>query len=229
MAEPAPQTLNHFALLTAELAYWRLDPGERHALRASWLRSLRGSADAVHLYQSYPMQASNDLIVWSALPAEESQVAAGFFARFAAAMVPVRQYFTLRDTLWGFTRPSQYTKVRSAQEIDPFASERRPYLIMYPFVKTSEWYLKSREERQEMMGAHIKVGKQYPAITQLLLYSFGLQDQEFVVVYETEDLIPFLNLVNALRSTQARIYTKRDYPLYTGLHQSGDATLDAWL
>jgi chlorite dismutase len=229
MAEQTPQTLNHFALLSFQESYWRLKPEERCGLRQRWLGELRQAADILHLYQVYPAEAGVDLLVWSALRGEDPATAQGYFGRFAAAMAPFRAQITLRDTLWGFTRPSQYTKVRSAQEIDPFGPERQPYLVMYPFVKTTEWYLKSREERQEMMGGHIKVGKQYPEITQLLLYSFGLQDQEFVVVYETADLVRFLNLVNELRSTEARRYTQRDYPLHTGFHQPDDQALSAWL
>jgi chlorite dismutase len=79
-----------------------------------------------------------------------------------------------------------------------------------------------------MMAGHIKVGKQYPEITQLLLYSFGLQDQEFVVVYETADLGRFLGLVHELRGTEARKYTERDWPLHLGLCQTPEA-LDRWL
>ena len=40
--------------------------------------------------------------------------------------------------------------------------------------------LMDRETRQGMMNEHIRVGRQYPEISQLLLYSTGLQDQEFV-------------------------------------------------
>lgn len=229
MAEQTPQTLNHFALLTFQESYWRMSAEERCALRQRWLHELGDVADALHLYQVYPSQVGTDLIAWSALRAEEPSAARDFFGRFAAAMAPFRSHIVLKDTLWGFTQPSQYTKARSTQEVDPFGSERSPYLIMYPFVKTSEWYLKSREERQAMMGSHIKVGKQYPEITQLLLYSFGLQDQEFVVVYETQDLLRFLGLVNELRSTEARLYTQRDYPLHTGFHQPDEPALAAWL
>ncbi len=229
MAEQTPQTLNHFALLSFQESYWRLKTEERRAMRQHWLRELSEAAEALHVYQVYPSQVGTDLIAWSAVSAQEPSAARDFFGRFAAAMAPFRSYIALRDTLWGFTQPSQYTKARSTQEIDPFGGERMPYLIMYPFVKTSEWYLKSREERQAMMGAHIKVGKQYPEITQLLLYSFGLQDQEFVVVYETHDLTRFLSLVNELRSTEARRYTQRDYPLHTGFHQPDEQTLAAWL
>jgi chlorite dismutase len=155
-------------------------------------------------------------------------VPAHFFTRFAAATNPYRQFIRPQSILWGFTQPSQYTKTRSAQEIDPFDSPRAPYLIVYPFVKTVSWYLMSREARQGMMNEHIRIGKQYPEIKQLLLYSFGLQDQEFIVVYETADLSQFSNLVYELRSSEARRYTERDTPLFTAIYHPAEETLDLW-
>lgn len=97
---------------------------------------------------------------------------------------------------------------------------------MYPFVKTTDWYLMSKDARQGMMNEHIRVGKQYPAIRQWLLYAFGLQDQEFVVVYEAEDLVLFSDLVQALRGTEARRYTLRDTPIFTALYRPLEAALD---
>jgi chlorite dismutase len=229
MPEQTPQTLNHFALFSFQDSYWRMKPEERCGLRQRWLGELRQASQVMHLYQAFAAESGADLVVWSALNGEDRGAPQGYFGRFAAAMAPFRAHIALRETLWGFTRPSQYTKTRSTQEIDPFGAERKPYLVMYPFVKTTDWYLKSREERGQMMGGHIKVGKQYPEITQLLLYSFGLQDQEFVVVYETEDLMQFLNLVNELRSTEVRRYTQRDYPLHTGFYQPDEQALSAWL
>lgn len=152
-----------------------------------------------------------------------------FFTQWAASARDMRRYVSVRDVLWGYTRPSQYTKSRSTQEVDPFGGARQPFLMVYPFVKTSDWYQLDRERRQAMMGGHIKIGKQYEDITQLLLYSFGLQDQEFVVVYETADPRRFLGLVNELRSTEARVYTERDSPLHTGVYQADDAALEQWL
>ncbi|MEP6572059.1 MAG: chlorite dismutase family protein [Gemmatimonadota bacterium] len=229
MAEQTSQTLNHFALFSFHDEWWRLPEVERRGRRQDWLGRMCGVTSSVHLYQTQGMQAGTDLLVWSALDSAAPEAPARFFGGYAAALWPLRGYATQRDVLWGFTRPSQYTKVRSTQEIDPFAVQRCPYLVMYPFVKTTDWYLKSREERQEMMGAHIKVGKQYPDITQLLLYSFGVQDQEFVVVYETTDLLRFSSLVSDLRGTEVRRYTQRDYPLYTGIFQPDTQALDAWL
>ena len=79
-----------------------------------------------------------------------------------------------------------------------------------------------------MMNEHIRIGKQYPEITQLLLYSFGLQDQEFIVVYEMDDLAQFSDLVYELRDSEARRFTERDTPLYTGIYHSAEETLALW-
>lgn len=234
MPELTPRTLNHFAFFKFKDNYFSLSSGERKEFHNSLLAGLRGAVDHsvgasnLDAYQVYPAQTNADLLVWSALEAEAPAVAAGFFERFARTTNPHRHLVEAVHTLWGFTKPSQYTKTRSTQEIDPFAAERMPYLVVYPFVKTVDWYLLSREARQGMMNEHIKVGKQYPEITQLLLYSFGLQDQEFIVVYETDDLGHFSDLVYELRDTEARRYTQRDTPLYTAVYHPAEETLSLW-
>jgi chlorite dismutase len=121
-----------------------------------------------------------------------------------------------------------YARGQSAQEIDALEGERQPYLVVYPFVKTTNWYLLSRDVRQGMMNEHIRIGKQYEDIKQLLLYSFGLQNQEFVVVYETDDLPRFSDLVNELRNTEARRYTLQDPPVFTAVYHPAEETFALW-
>ncbi len=229
MPEQTPTTLNHFALIRFTGAYWALEAGARVAARRAWIAALRGSCEALHLYQVSGLEAGSDLLIWSARRGGDPGATAAFFAAWAQATAPVRALVEVRETLWGFSKPSQYTKTRSTQELDPFASARRAYLFVYPFVKTAAWYLTDREARQRMMAGHIKIGKQYEDITQLLLYSYGLQDQEFVVVYETHDPLRFLGLVQELRGTEARAYTLRDAPLHAGLLQRDEEALASWL
>jgi chlorite dismutase len=224
----AERTLNHFACLSFTDAYWALSSAERAGFREGWLAALRDAAPRVDLYQIFPARADTDILVWSALPADEGCDAAGFFERFARAVNPQRRLIRPTSTLWGFTRPSQYSRGRSPQEIDPFATERKPYLVGYPFVKTIDWYLMSRDVRQGMMNEHIRIGHQYPEIKQLLLYSFGLQDQEFIVVYETDDLVKFSDLVTELRGAEGRRYTQRDTPVFTGVYHPAEETLALW-
>jgi len=97
--------------------------------------------------------------------------------------------------------------------------ERGKYLIVYPFTKTAEWYLFSKATRQGMMNEHIKVGHEYAHIKQILVHSTGLDDQEFMVAYEAEDLAEFQSLVIDLRSTDGRAYTASDTPIYTCVHR----------
>lgn len=220
------RTFNHFALFAFKDAYWSLHTDERAEFHRKWLAALCDSAQKVDVFQG--TEHDVDLVVWSALTVADSRDAAVFFEKFTRALTPFRHLVEPRDSLWGFTRPSQYSKARSKQEIDPFSDERKPYLVIYPFSKTTEWYLMSREARQGMMNEHIRIGKQYEDISQLLLYSFGLQNQEFVVVYETDDMTRFSDLVNELRDTEARRYTLRDTPLHTAIYHPAEETFALW-
>lgn len=220
------RTLNHYSLISFKESYWSLSSEARERFHKELLNGLCSAAQNVDIFQS--TETGIDLIIWSALMADDRQDAARFFEKYARATNPYRHLIDLKDSLWGFTRPSQYSKARSKQEIDPFAETRKPYLIIYPFSKTTEWYLMSREARQGMMNEHIRLGKQYDDISQLLLYSFGLQNQEFVVVYETNDLTRFSDLVNELRDTEARRYTLRDTPLHTAIYHPAEETLRLW-
>jgi chlorite dismutase len=228
MTDASASTLSHFAFFQFEGRYFDLPRAEREGVNRSFLNNLRQNADCVQIYQVYPTQAGIDFLVWSTIEAASPVAPGEFFTGFARATNPFRQWIAPRSTLWGMTKPSQYSKARSAQEIDPLSPERAPYLIIYPFSKNSDWYLMSREARQGMMNEHIRIGKQYTEIKQLLLYSFGLQDQEFVVVYDTADLALFSDLVYELRDTEARRYTLRDTPLYTAIYHPAEETLALW-
>ena len=91
------------------------------------------------------------------------------------------------------------------------------YLFIYPFVKTRDWYRLPKEKRQELMDEHIRVGHKYPSVKLNTTYSFGLDDQEFVLAFETDQPADFLDLVMELRETEASRYTLRDTPVFTCL------------
>jgi len=226
MAEQTPRTLNHFALFSFTDTYWLMNENAKASFHEHWLAGLGAVATNFDIYQNTDSKA--DLLTWCAVNAEEPCAVSDFFEKWATITTPYRHLIRPVDSLWGFTHPSQYTKARSAQEIDPFATTRSTYLVAYPFSKTAEWYLMSRESRQGMMNEHIRIGKQYEEIKQLLLYSFGLQDQEFVVVYETDDLLRFSDLVNELRDTEARRYTLKDTPVYTAIYHPAPHTMAVW-
>ncbi|HEX9162371.1 MAG TPA: chlorite dismutase family protein [Thermoanaerobaculia bacterium] len=129
------------------------------------------------------------------------------------------RYLEVPHSYLAMTKHSQYVDdhVHEAQEgrrlrIVP---GKRPFLFVYPFVKTRDWYLLSKEERQRIMNEHIAIGHKYPRVKINTTYSFGLDDQDFVVAFEAESPAEFLDLVQDLRETESSKYTARDTPMYT--------------
>src|SRR2546421_11038483 len=98
-------------------------------------------------------------------------------------------------------------------------SEAR-YLFVYPFIKTRAWYMLPRPERQTMMDEHVRIGRKYPSIRLNTTYSYGLDDQEFIVAFEGDNPADFLDLVMELRESQASAYTLRDTPTFTCVQMS---------
>src|SRR3954469_2874875 len=121
------------------------------------------------------------------------------------------------------TKPSEYSD-ESRLEVRPAHSK---YLFVYPFVKTREWYRLPAGERWKIMQEHIAIGREYPQIDLNTSYSFGLDDQEFVVAFETDEPAAFLDLVQRLRTTEASAYTKRDTPTFTCVSASVERALSA--
>src|ERR687894_770934 len=121
------------------------------------------------------------------------------------------------------TKPSEYSD-ESRLEVRPQHSK---YLFVYPFVKTREWYGVDPKERWRIMQEHIRVGKEYPDVDLNTSYSFGLDDQEFVVAFETDEPARFLDLVQRLRTTEASSFTLRDTPTFTCVAMSVERALNA--
>ena len=226
-SEPERQ-LSHYGFFRFTDLHWQEERENRRRFLEQLSDEIPELAERVHLYRIYPTRPDVDLMIWSASSVGNPSNAGDFFVRFGSRTVKWRKHLKPVDALWGFTRPSTYSTGKSAQELDPFTSERGPYLIVYPFAKTAEWYLMSREARQGMMNEHIRIGREYLEIRQLLLYSTGLQDQEFVVVYETENLAYFSELVTSLRDTEGRKYTLRDTPIYTAAYSPLENIVSEW-
>ena len=103
----------------------------------------------------------------------------------------------------------------------------RRYLFVYPFVKTRAWYRLSADERQRQMSEHIAMGHRYPGVKINTTYSFGLDDQEFVVAFESNSVADFLDLVHEMRGSEASTHTVRDVPSFTCISMDIDEVLSA--
>jgi chlorite dismutase len=100
------------------------------------------------------------------------------------------------------------------------------YLFVYPFVKSKAWYRLTQHARQGMMDEHIEIGHKYPTVRLNTTYSFGLDDQEFVLAFESDKPEHFVDLVMELRHSEATSYTVRDTPTFTCVHRELEEVLD---
>lgn len=133
------------------------------------------------------------------------------------------KHCTMPHSYLAMTRPSEYT----GDERPALRLSGGKYLFVYPFVKRREWYMLPYEKRSQMMREHIETGRRYPSITINTSYSFGLDDQEFVVAFEGDDPGEFLDLVMELRSSAASSYTERDTPIFTCISMPVERMLNA--
>lgn len=128
-------------------------------------------------------------------------------------------YLTIPHSYLAMTRRSPYIDEHRHEGQEGRSGVTRPrgskYLVVYPFWKTRPWYRLPLEERQKMMSTHFQIGHKYPSVKINTGYSFGLDDQEFVVAFETDAPGDFLDLVTELRETEASLYTLRDTPIFT--------------
>jgi chlorite dismutase len=173
-------------------------------------------------YSSIGLEPGVDVLLWRMAPSIEA------LERSAAGLLRsgLGRWLGVTNSFIGRIGPSLYVRKPTDQEQSLFDGERSRYLIVYPFTKSTDWYLLSKEARQGVMNEHMRVGHAYPQVRQALAYSFGLDSQDFVVAYETDDLVAFGDLVRALRSTESRRSTVSDNPILLGVHRPLDEILD---
>jgi chlorite dismutase len=111
--------------------------------------------------------------------------------------------------------------------LGPRAGADSKYLIVYPMWKKREWYRLPEEERMRVMRDHIAVARRFTGIETNTSYSFGLDDQEFVVAFDADDPSEFLDLVQELRGTESSAYTESETPIFTCISASVERALDA--
>ncbi len=197
-------------------AWRRLEAAQRRSTADSFVDALApGDGVLTETYSLIGLKPGIDLLVWQMAPSIDrlEEEAARLLRSGLGSWLTVREAFT------GLVGDSQYVARPTSQEQSLFEGERSRYLVVYPFTKATEWYLLPREIRQGSMNEHMRVGHGYPQVRQLLAYSFGLDDQDFLVAYETDDLPAFSALVRELRATEGRRSTVSDTPILLGVHR----------
>ena len=208
---------------------WRRLSPERRAESKRELAAVVDELAAATMLRSYSlvgMRGDADFMLWQASDSlEEVQQAA---SRLWGT--ELGGYLEMAHSYLAMTRRSQYVGRHRHQGQEGARLRVSPgdgrYLFVYPFVKTRDWYLLPEEERQAMMDEHIRVGHKYPSVRINTSYSFGLDDQEFVVAFDSDSPSDFLDLVMELRGIEGSRYTLRDTPIFTCIGLPIEQVLD---
>jgi len=215
--ETQPRQFVNFVFYKLDPAWRRLPKEERERGLQEWRATYHEfrARFLIYPYTLFGLRADCDLMLWRiSYRIEDFQEMSTALARtgLGAYLLPAYSYLSM-------TKRSVYVDhhVHEGQEgtrLEIHVADAK-YLVVYPFVKKREWYLLTKHARQGMMNEHIEIGHKYPTVKLNTTYSFGLDDQEFVVAFETDHLAHFLDLVQELRETEASRYTERDTPIFT--------------
>jgi chlorite dismutase len=235
-AAPAPeQPKRKQPRQIVRFTFYKLDPQWQrlpHEVREQGKEQLKQSYEAfgrqalIRSYGLYGLRSDCDFMLWQATYDVEDLRAFSSQIRRSA----IGPYLQEVRSFLSMTKRSVYVGKNARGAHDPrlvITLEDKPYLFVYPFVKTRPWYVLPLEERKRMMNEHIRIGVKYPNIKINTTYSFGLDDQEFVVAFESDSIADFLDLVQELRESEASQYTLRDTPMFTCVAQSLDDILEA--
>ncbi len=189
---------------------WRRLPGEqRERDKREFMAACEDFADG-HLLQSFSLVGTRgDAELLLVSEAENLERIHEFHVVLAQS--GLMKWSQITHSFLGMRKSSEYSE---DERTSPRAF-RGKYVFVYPFVKSREWYGMPAEQRWRIMQGHIQVGREYPGVDNHTTYSFGLDDQEFVVAFDTDDVGTFLDLVQRLRTTEAsRLHGPRHAELH---------------
>jgi chlorite dismutase len=223
-----PRQFVNFTFYRARPEWRLLSNDDKQNFRQDFVKTVNEfrSALLMHSYSTIGLRTNVDFMIWRIgydLEPMQEMTARLNKTEMAKYIEPSQSFLSM-------TKRSMYIDKDNPDHVEDrlhIIPGKSQYLFVYPFVKTREWYSRPAETRQEMMDEHIRIGSKYRSVKLHTTYSFGLDDQEFVVAFETDYPADFLDLVQELRETKASSYTLRDTPMFTCRQRSLSECLEA--
>lgn len=165
-------------------------------------------------YDVSGLRADADIMVWwHSSSSDALQDAYGLFRKTALGrhLEPVWSQMALH-------RPAEFN--RSHLPAFLAGEEARPYICVYPFIRSYDWYVLPDEERRAMLAEHGRMARPYPDVRANTVASFALGDYEWMLAFEADELHRIVDLMRDLRASKARLFVREEVPFYTGRRRS---------
>ncbi|NTW42753.1 MAG: chlorite dismutase family protein [Cellulomonadaceae bacterium] len=162
------------------------------------------------IYDVSAMRADADLLLWLHGDSAEALQAAVRQLRRSAELAPL----TSTWSAMGVHRPAEFSADHAPAYMR--GAPPLPWVTVYPFVRSYEWYVLPLDERRAMLGQHGRMGRDYPQVQANTIASFALGDYEWLLALEAEQLTDLVDLMRHLRATEARRHVREEIPFFTG-------------
>src|SRR2546423_13428353 len=217
---PEHRQVVRYAFYKLDPAWRRLPPERQTAAKAEFAATIESFHGRLMLrpYGLVGIRGDCDVLLWQVAEDLDALVE----LQTALNRTDLGAYLSIPYSYLAMTRRSIYefpAEPQHEQRLVIKPSEAK-YLFVYPFIKNRPWYALPKAERQRMMDEHVRIGRKYPTIRLNTTYSYGLDDQEFIVAFEGDNPGEFLDLVMELRESEASSYTLRDTPTLTCVQMS---------
>ena len=155
-------------------------------------------------------RADADLMVWTLANDAESLQAAYHALRRSA----LGDYLEPVWSVVAVHRPAEFNRLHVPSCFAGFAP--RPWLTVYPFVRSYDWYYLDNEHRSKMLYEHGMAGREYPDVVASTLSSFALGDYEWILAFEADELHRLVDVMHHQRGVRARLHVREETPFFTG-------------
>ncbi len=225
-----PRQFLNYAFFKLDPAFRRLSPQVKAEAKAelarscqSWLDSPKERGRILRSYSLVGTRGDADLMLWRIAFSLEDFNA----AQAALNRTVLGGYLSQPYSLLSLQKRSQYVnRIEGSGHGLEILPGQGKYLFVYPFIKTRPWYGLSPHARQGMMDEHILASGPFKGVRLNTSYSYGIDDQEFVVAFDSDYPQEFVDLVGRLRYTEASGYTLRDTPMFSCLRKELSEALD---
>jgi chlorite dismutase len=212
----APRQFLQYAFYRLDPAFRRLPADAKAAARSEFAALIDSWSDRpdliVRTYSLVGLRADCDLMIW------RISNDLGCFQQMQAEInrSALGAYLSQPYSFLSLQKRTQYVnRIEGSGHGLELLPGQGKFLFVYPFVKTRSWYALSPHARQGMMDEHIYASNPFKGVRLNTSYSYGIDDQEFVVAFDSDYPQEFVDLVGRLRYTEASLYTLRDTPMFT--------------
>ena len=208
-----------YPCFTATPAVRELDADDAAREVEHLFKEWEGTVTVRGVYSTVGFRADTDLIVWLIGPSPDAvQDALVAFRRTEAG-----RRLDVTWTFMGVVKPAEFTADHAPAFVRGEAPRR--YACVYPFVRTPEWYLLPREERAALLRDHGEIGREFPDVLANTTSAFALNDWEWILAFEADELDRIVDCIRRLREAEARRFTKVEVPFVTGIRKDVRAVL----